>query len=386
MKCPVCDNVNESMVCVRCGFDSSRDYEKYPTFGPVGKGPAVSALREKPMPPKPVKPKVPVWLMAAACALMMAAGIGIGAGINKPEPTEPSESVQMQEPVETTTDPAEATQSVGLTESEPWRNNVLRSDEMYEGYEGDWTAYPVFGSDYRREQISSVTVLDTLADMPEDAWDVSETGNGTVMAWVKPNGELYDLYIGAEGGVSAGSSCVYLFGGYKRATSINLGDRFDTSNVENMHEMFYNCAALKELTLGELFDTSNVQDMGWMFDCCISLRKLTLGDKFDTSNVRDMTAMIGYCPVLTELSLGECFDTSNVQNMGSMFRWCSSLTELNLGEHFDTSNVQDMRRMFNECFALTALDLGDKFVTTKADTTGMFDDCPAGADYQHLLH
>ena len=67
--------------------------------------------------------------------------------------------------------------------------------------------YDVFGSDYQRTQIRSVTVVDTLADMPEDAWDVSEAGNGTVMTWVKPNGELYDLYIGAEGGVCAGTSC-----------------------------------------------------------------------------------------------------------------------------------------------------------------------------------
>lgn len=47
MKCPVCDNVNTSMVCPRCGFDSSRDYGKYPTFGPVGRVTSVSGLRER---------------------------------------------------------------------------------------------------------------------------------------------------------------------------------------------------------------------------------------------------------------------------------------------------------------------------------------------------
>ena len=40
MKCPVCDNVNVSMVCPKCGFDSSRDVVRYPTFGPVGRIPA----------------------------------------------------------------------------------------------------------------------------------------------------------------------------------------------------------------------------------------------------------------------------------------------------------------------------------------------------------
>ena len=33
MKCPVCDQENPSMLCPRCGFDASRDYEKYPTLG-----------------------------------------------------------------------------------------------------------------------------------------------------------------------------------------------------------------------------------------------------------------------------------------------------------------------------------------------------------------
>ena len=45
VKCPVCDNLNTSMLCPRCGFDASRDYEKYPTFGIVGAVPAISALQ-----------------------------------------------------------------------------------------------------------------------------------------------------------------------------------------------------------------------------------------------------------------------------------------------------------------------------------------------------
>ena len=121
MKCPVCDNMNESMVCVRCGFDSSRDYEKYPTFGPVGKGPAVSALRREwgqgdPPPPKKKKP----WLAIAVCAAIFALGIGIGAGLGGGEydPTEPKETVQMQEPPEST------------EPQEPWEVNILMSDEV----------------------------------------------------------------------------------------------------------------------------------------------------------------------------------------------------------------------------------------------------------------
>lgn len=37
MKCPICDEKMDTQVCV-CGYDVSRDYEKYPTFAPVPRG------------------------------------------------------------------------------------------------------------------------------------------------------------------------------------------------------------------------------------------------------------------------------------------------------------------------------------------------------------
>lgn len=119
MKCPVCAWEHPSMLCPRCGFDSSRDYEKYPSFGIVGKIPAVSALRreweeqqkpEDPIEPTPVKPeptapaqvekprkKLP-WLAIAACAATLAVGILVGAGMDdrKPDTSEPGESVLPQ--------------------------------------------------------------------------------------------------------------------------------------------------------------------------------------------------------------------------------------------------------------------------------------------------
>ena len=212
-----------------------------------------------------------------------------------------------------------------------WRNNVLRSDELPENVSFSGAAdYPVFRSRYLRGQIGSVTFLDTLADMPEDAWDVSEAGNRSVMAWVKPDGVLYDLYIGAEGGMAAGKSCRQMFAGYVRAEHIRFGDALHTGDVEDMWYMFSDCECLTVLDFSS-FDTTNVQDMGWMFSDCKSL---------------------------TELDLSS-FDTSNVLGMGYMFGGCQFLVELNLSS-FDTSNALDMRCMFL--------------------------DCPAGSQWKHLLH
>ena len=348
--------------------------------------PPPPGYEEEPKKTPSPKKRAPLALFAAVCALILCLGIWIGTGIGKSKPTEPSESEQLQSPPETTTTPE------STAPSEPgWEANLLRADPVPYQSEDEWDWYeeakvfPVLGSEYRREQIASVTFLVTLADAPDDAWDVSESGDGRVMAWVTPTNELYDLYIAAEGGVSAAHDCSDLFAGYSNAKTINFGEAFHTTGAADMSRMFFGCKALTELNLNR-FDTSAVQDMSWMFSNCYSMTDLTLGDSFDTSAVQDMSYMFFYCKALTELTLGDCFATSAVQDMNSMFYRCEALTELTLGDCFDTSAVQDMSYMFSWCFSLTDLTLGDSFVTTNADTGFMFYNCPAGADYQHLLN
>lgn len=326
MVCPVCGRKSQYNRCPDCGFDSTQDYEKYPTLGPIGNVPAVSALRkewEKKGTGTGTDWKKRLLPVMIACAAVLIICIGIGFSTENPVSTEPGESIQGEMPQETS----------GLA-AESWRQNVLRSDEI--PLQANNTIsfeyaqeYPVFGSEFRRNQILSVTFLDTLADAPEEAWDVSEAGDGRVLAWVIPNGGLYDLYIGAEGGISAGESCAYLFCGYT-----------NTVRMENL----------------EFLHTRNVQNAGHMFGWCSSLTALD-ASSFDTANMRDMIAMFFACESLTDLKLTN-FSTENVQRMINMFAFCESLTSLDLSG-FDTANVQF--------------------------TTDMFYKCPAGDDWQHLL-
>ena len=66
--------------------------------------------------------------------------------------------------------------------------------------------------------------------------------------------------------------------------SLDLGDKFDTSNVTNMTEMFYSTGftAMKSLDLGDKFDTSSVTNMSGMFiyTGCTSMTSLDLGPAF----------------------------------------------------------------------------------------------------------
>ena len=145
----------------------------------------------------------------------------------------------------------------------------------------------------------------------------------------------------------------------------------NTSQVEDMSEMFLGCHALTSLDLSG-FDTSQVKDMSNMFGACHELSSLNLSG-FDTSQVKDMSNMFGACYELTALNLSG-FDTSKVTNMWSMFCECGSLTTLDLS-HFDTSNVTDMSLMFSECGELTSLNVSS-FDTSKVEgMNGMFIGC-----------
>ena len=45
--CPVCDRTNDTPLCTGCGFDKTRDYARFPTFGPVRGAASVSGLRAR---------------------------------------------------------------------------------------------------------------------------------------------------------------------------------------------------------------------------------------------------------------------------------------------------------------------------------------------------
>ena len=66
--------------------------------------------------------------------------------------------------------------------TEPARWYPAENILMYDDY--NWSDdTPLFGNeDYIRGDIVTITFLNTLADMPADAWDVSAAGNGKVMA------------------------------------------------------------------------------------------------------------------------------------------------------------------------------------------------------------
>ncbi len=183
--------------------------------------------------------------------------------------------------------------------------------------------------DYQKKIISIITKNDNIVPATAvESWDISEAGDGSVMAYVEDDGtgnSTYKLTIGGKGGIIANESMISYFSYFKYVTSIDLS-ALDTSEVTNMSEMFEGCSNLTSL------DVSN----------------------FEISKVTDMSSMFMSCSGLTSLDVSN-FDTSNVINMYGMFAFCDSLTSLDVS-NFDTSKVTNMVTMFCECPAWDKID------------------------------
>ncbi len=324
----------------------------------------------------------PAAMIAAAAAVVVVLGIALGFAVNaKKEPAAPAMALPPETQAVETTVPQETT----VPTEPPIKVNVMaaaedqRDVDFYERAD-----QPFWGQvAYKRSDVKTVTFQGSLTDAPRAAWDVSEAGDRSILAWMEDG----NLTVAADGIIAPNPNASFLFSSFVNTTAIDFGGCFDTSNVTNMWAMFFECGSLRSLDLSGFdtslvtdmcamfcscsnltgldvsgFDTSNVINIGGMFSGCGSLTGLDVSG-FDTSNVTSMSWMFCDCSSLTGLDLS-CFDTSNVINMGGMFSGCSNLTALDVSG-FDTSMVADMERMFYECTKLNDFKCTDQRIRTK---------------------
>ncbi len=274
-----------------------------------------------------------------------------------------------------------------------------------------------FHTDDYRFKITNITTKNdnTVPTTATESWDISEAGDGSVMAYVEKTTEVlepaptptpmnakiysseekvkdisktiyatplsetatnyaYKLTIGGKGGIIANESMMLYFYGFFSSVLNNVLidlSALDTSEVTDMQGMFAGCRGLTSLDVSN-FDTSEVTDMQGMFSTCISLTSLDLSN-FDTSKVTTMNEMFYCCYDLTSLDVSN-FDTSEVTNMNEMFYFCKSLTSLDVS-NFDTSEVTDMSGMFSTCSGLTSLDVSSFDTSKVTDMNDMFYYC-----------
>ena len=153
------------------------------------------------------------------------------------------------------------------------------------------------------------------------------------------------------------TSLSWLFDGATNMKMLTFAQGMDTSKIESMGGMFYNCRSLVSLDVSS-FDTSKSTDFHSMFYECSSLVSLDLSN-FNTSNGTDFSYMFSWSTSLGSLDLSS-FDTSKGTNFGYMFQYCSSLVSLDLSS-FNTSNATSYSNMFNGCNKLTHIKCKQAF-------------------------
>ncbi len=238
--------------------------------------------------------------------------------------------------VENTSIPEEPAQY----QSRLWENNILCEEPL-----------EVFGIE--KEDITSVTFLDSLDRAPEKPWNVGAGASARVKGWVEYEGSKMHLFYAAEGGINGSDLCEELFMDCTELVEVNFNGAFHTDYAESMKNMFYGCEKLKYVNL-EGISTANVQTMYQMFRGCKELKELDVSG-FDTAKVESMYAMFSVCMKLRELDLSN-FDTSRVENLGCMFSGCQDLEWVDVSG-FDTSRVWNMENVFAWCDMLMTPDL-----------------------------
>ena len=205
--------------------------------------------------------------------------------------------------------------------------------------------YPLFNLSVKRKEVRSITFQSNLTTAPAAAVDASSAGNGKVKAWAVKNGELYDVFVTADGNICTQENCHWLFGFMANLEEIHFNDVLDTSRATSLDRLFDSCEKLTVLDLS-CFDTSAATGMSGMFMDCTQLEEVDV-TSFDTSAVTNMSGMFSMCKNLRKVDLTG-FDTSNVTKTESMFLQCNVLEELDL-RSFDVSNVTNALNMFYKC-------------------------------------
>ena len=148
------------------------------------------------------------------------------------------------------------------------------------------------------------------------------------------------------------SSLKKFFSGINELISINFTNHFNTTNVENIDEMFSSAKNLISLNLSNL-NTEKVKSMKNMFSSCINLPKIDLSS-LNTSKVESTEGLFSSCESLTDIDVS-FLNLEKNKDMSSMFNQCISLKNINF-RGINIKNVLNTSNMFNGCTSLESID------------------------------
>ena len=262
-----------------------------------------------------------------------------------------------------------------VSNSDDMFNNCekLKGEEVWTKYNATDKTYAKIEGGYFSRAIPRVKYADgtlTFFLASKETLGENEYGiydGGATPTWLVNKANVTKVVFDPAFANARPTKCNEWFQGCEKLTSIEGIEYLNTSQVTDMHNMFYNCYYLQTIDFSA-FDTRKVKDMSNMFYNCGSLKSLDISN-FNTSEVTNMRGMFYHCIGLTSLDLSH-LNTSKVSIMISMFELCFNLSSVNLSG-WDTRNVGSMNHMFERCNSLKTLDLSG--FDTREKTCSMYD-------------
>lgn len=142
------------------------------------------------------------------------------------------------------------------------------------------------GTNILRGEINSIRFSDSLnnhTSSEKNVWDVSSNKDGSILLWIDDySNNLYDIVIGQNGGVKAGSDISYMFAYLNNLTSINF-DNFDTSKVVDISSAFYGCDKLTDIDFSKIIN-ENIINISLIIDGCNNLSNNSLNQLIGISS------------------------------------------------------------------------------------------------------
>ena len=130
---------------------------------------------------------------------------------------------------------------------------------------------------------------------------------------------------------------------------------WDTTNVANLSNLFYDCDFLKSLPDISNWNTVNVTDMTCLFNKCSSLKSLPDISKWNIVNVKKLNLLFNECELLFSLPDISKWKTNNIDDIGYMFHRCNSLISLPDISNWKTDKVTLMWHLFKKCSSLITM-------------------------------
>ncbi len=139
-------------------------------------------------------------------------------------------------------------------------------------------------------------------------------------------------------------------GTYESVTKVVFHSSFADARPVTTYSWFCEMGNLVSITGLNYLNTSELINIHGMFWGCTKLSSLDLSI-LNTSNIRDMSCLFSDCTGLTSLDLSS-FTTTNLQTVGFMFSDCTNLRTIYVGYGWNPAPRTESTSMFYNCTSL----------------------------------